>query len=320
MEGNKSRGPSVETTSIYVAMHNINLGDPIDATMVSLQEWPKDKVPQGALTSLEDVEGRRPRTAIFAGEPILDGKLLAQGEQHDPITQLRPGMRLATISVDAEKSAAGLLSPGDRVDVQVFVRADQRAGIEKATTKIFLQNIRVFAVEQMVQRSADGGDARSIPKTVSLMVTPEQASKIDFAQHIGELSLIPRSPNDETLATDFAVGFDDLFQDASEKNTREDEQNRDAVAQSEQNDGQYVVDMMKEPEVEVIPPFQMEVYLADEVTIEEFDPASGKLIHKANRAEEAAPKPATREPATAAPKASEGASIPDDFPIQFDGE
>ena len=89
------------------------------------QEWPKDKVPRGAISKLEELEGRRPRTAIIEGEPILEGKLLAPGQIADPISSIPKGMRLKTIAVDAEKSAAGLLGPGDRVDVQLFVRKDR---------------------------------------------------------------------------------------------------------------------------------------------------------------------------------------------------
>ena len=55
MDKNAQRGPALETAPIYVALHNINLGDPIDATMVSLMEWPKDKIPPGALTQIEDI-------------------------------------------------------------------------------------------------------------------------------------------------------------------------------------------------------------------------------------------------------------------------
>ena len=65
-----------------------------------------------------------------------------------------------TIEVDAEKSAAGLLGPGDRVDVQLFVRKDDRTGVETAKSKVILQNIRVFAVDQAVQRAAEGGEEK----------------------------------------------------------------------------------------------------------------------------------------------------------------
>ena len=69
IDSNNKNQVAVETTPIYVAMQNINLGDPVDDSMVSLQEWPKDKVPVGAITTWEDIEDRRPRTAIFQGEP-----------------------------------------------------------------------------------------------------------------------------------------------------------------------------------------------------------------------------------------------------------
>jgi pilus assembly protein CpaB len=185
MDRNASGNAKIETVPIYVALHNINLGDPIDSAVISLQEWPKDKVPHGAISKLEDLEGRRPRTAIIEGEPILEGKLLAPGQIADPIRSIQKGMRLKTIGVDAEKSAAGLLGPGDRVDVQLFVRKDARTGIDIAKSKIILQNIRVFAVDQTVQRSADGSEEKKVAKTVSLMLTPEQASKLSLAEQIG---------------------------------------------------------------------------------------------------------------------------------------
>src|SRR5215211_2480764 len=63
MDRNNNPHTKLETVPIYVALHNINLGDPIDLSMLSLQEWPKDKAPRGAISKLEDLQGRRPRTA-----------------------------------------------------------------------------------------------------------------------------------------------------------------------------------------------------------------------------------------------------------------
>ncbi|MGI9457846.1 MAG: Flp pilus assembly protein CpaB, partial [Aeoliella sp.] len=216
-----------ETASIYVALHNINLNDPIDAEMVSLQDWPKDKIPQGALTQLEELENRRPRATIIAGEPILEAKLLAQGEVHDPIGNIPTGMRLKTIRVDAEKSAAGLLSPGDRVDIQLFVNRNPAAGFPEALTKVILQNIRVFAIDQTVQRAADGGEGRTIAKTISLVLTPEQVNKVALAERIGELNLIPRNPEDDARITDIEMKSDGLLSDHNDKNSIAQEQMRD---------------------------------------------------------------------------------------------
>ncbi|MEM6328785.1 MAG: Flp pilus assembly protein CpaB [Planctomycetota bacterium] len=317
MDKNAQGGVALETTPIYVAVHNINLGDPIDSSMVTLMEWPKDRIPPGAITQLENLAGRRPRANIIQGEPVLDAKLLAQGEHADPISQLPEGYRLSTISVNAEKSAAGLLSPGDRVDIQLFVNRNDRAGIERPTTKVILQNIRVFAVEQAVQRSADGGEARTIPKTVSLMVTPKQASKIDLAQNLGTLSLIPRSPNDEVSTAAVEITADDLFAEDGSKNTREKEQNRDAAEDGSEKSSFLggLVQMMREA-AENQPPFQMELVLADEVTVLEFDRASGKPVREDGGAGGdnglyGPAAPGVPEPTPAAE------ATPADFPIDF---
>ena len=72
---NRSSGPSaptIETDPVFVALADIEMGELIDAQALKLEEWPKDKVPEGALAKLEDVEGRRPKTHIFAGEPIRE--------------------------------------------------------------------------------------------------------------------------------------------------------------------------------------------------------------------------------------------------------
>jgi pilus assembly protein CpaB len=197
---------------IYVALQNINLGDPINDGMLSLQEWPTDKVPLGAITKWEDIEDRRPRATIFQGEPLLDGKLLAKGQSHDPISAIPKNHRLKTLSVDARKSAAGLLSPGDRVDIQLFVARNDREGIMHAFTKTILQNIRVFAVDQAVQRiSAEGTESRNIAKTVSVILTPEQANRVTLAENLGEISLIPRHPDDDSVVDDIEITSDDLF-------------------------------------------------------------------------------------------------------------
>jgi pilus assembly protein CpaB len=207
-----SRKPaSVETVTVCVAAQNIPQGEPVTEAVVTLQEWPKDKVPAGALSTMEDVSERRPRTMIFEGEPLLDSKLLAKGEVSDPIRGLPRGMRLKTISVDARKSAAGLISPGTRVDVQVFVRRNTNEGIDAPFTKIFLQNVQVYAVDQSTSLGGDGTEDRATAKTVSLVVTPEQANRITLAENLGEIALIPRNPGDEAILSDADQGLDDLL-------------------------------------------------------------------------------------------------------------
>jgi pilus assembly protein CpaB len=277
LDNQNRKQAAIETVPIYVALHNINLGDPVDDGMVSLQEWPKDKVPVGAVTKWEDIEGRRPKTIIFQGEPLNDGKFLAKGETHDPIAGIPPGMRLKTVSVDARKSAAGLLSPGDRVDVQLFVQRNERAGIEHPFTKIILQNIRVYAVDQAVQRTSEGTEERSVAKTVSLVVSPQQASRMTTAENMGEISLIPRNPDDDVIVDDSEQSLDDLFA-RSDANNREKERAAFDKDETESVDSQVQKDLDQHPVVAVVPPFRMKIIYPNEVSRVDFDAATGEPL------------------------------------------
>jgi pilus assembly protein CpaB len=319
MDRNSRRPTEVPTTPIYVALHNINLGDPIDASMVSLQEWPKDKVPPGVISQLDELEGRRPRATIIQGEPILDAKLLAPGQLADPITSIPKGFRLKTISVDAEKSAAGLLSPGDRVDVQLFVKRDERNGIDSAKTKVILQNIRVFAVDQTVQRSPDGGEERTIAKTISLLLTPEQASKLTLAENLGQVSLTPRNPNDDATGDMVEYSTEDLLSDGG-KSSREDEQNRDEEEKPKDNGGLLGAIQQYVPPPK--PPFIMEIVEAQDVREVKFDPDTGKPLQDGGTSSStgtqgalpAIPATSTSTDPEADPKATE---LLDNFPVNF---
>jgi pilus assembly protein CpaB len=336
MDHNGHSEAKIETVPIYVALHNINLGDPIDVgKMLTLTEWPKEKVPHGAISKSEDLQGRRPRAVIFEGEPILEGKLLDKGQIADPIRSITKGMRLYTIKVDAEKSAAGLLGPGDRVDVQLFVRKDQRTGVETAKSKVILQNVRVFAVDQLVQRAAEGGEERSVAKTISLLLKPEQASKLSLAAQIGEISLIPRNPDDEEAAATPETTVDDLLT-SGDVNSRSKEQGAPKEPTEDHSATNGLLSAVRAAAAPK-PPFRMEIVEAQGVREVLFDAETGRPVRPTNDAAgptlhpaPAGPTPtadpapsAQAAPATAAAPPTAPAAAPatekmiEDFPVEF---
>ena len=254
----------VETVPIYVAVQTVNLGDPIDETLVTLEEWPKEKVPVGAIAKWEDLEDRRPRATILQGAPILDSHLLAKGQHIDTLGAIPADMRIKTISVDARRSAAGLILPGNRVDLQIFISRNEREGIFTPRTKVFLQNIRVFAVDQKVERSADGEESRTVAKTVSLVVTPKQANTITLAENLGDVSLIPRNADDEAIISDNEVDIDSLLGRSSSNNR---EMERNAVQSTVPSIEDMKAAMANKP---VKPPFSMTIIYPDEVSKIEF--------------------------------------------------
>lgn len=321
LDSNNKKQASIETVPIYVALQNINLGDPVNDGMVSLQEWPRDKVPVGAITKWEEIESRRPKTTIFQGEPLNDGKFLAKGETHDPISGIPPGMRLKTVSVDARKSAAGLLSPGDRVDIQLYIPQNERQGIAHAFTKIILQNIRVYAVDQTVQRTAEGTEERSVAKTLSLVVTPQQASRMTTAENLGELSLIPRHPDDDLIVDDAEQSLEDIFARSDSSNREKERAAFDKVNEEDVEDS-LRKDMAQNPTVAVEPPFRMKLIFPNEVSQIDFDNTTGEPL-EAEEENYDTYRPANSVGMESGEEESTGPDFSDDkpegeFPIDFE--
>ncbi len=200
----RTKGPAIapgDAETIFVAMEDIGFGEPLSAHMLRLEQWPKGKVPPGALTRIEDVEGRRTRTRLYAGEPILDNKLFGKGASEQGYTTLIPkGYRVVSVKVDKVTGGSGLILPGDRVDVLVHLVHCPSRGIHETTTRTILQDVKVFAVNDMVE--TNDRDEKSITATtISLLVTPDHAEKIMLATELGKIRLIMRSPHDDEIAT-----------------------------------------------------------------------------------------------------------------------
>ncbi|HVU89079.1 MAG TPA: Flp pilus assembly protein CpaB [Pirellulales bacterium] len=202
-----------ETVPIFVALMDIGLGDPLTPQVLKLEEWPKMKVPPGALLHLEDVEGRRARTKFYAGEPIIEAKLFAKGDQGSGATDLIPkGFRVVSVKVD-DVSGSGLILPGDRVDALVHLADNSAAaGSEgnRSSTHTFLQNVKVFAVNNVYSREANGTEAITA-KTISLLVTPQQAELVTLANEMGKIRLVMRSADDEAHDETGGVTQSELF-------------------------------------------------------------------------------------------------------------
>ena len=96
----------IETEAIYVAKIDINLGDPIKPEMVNLEEWPQDKIPPGAMSKLEDVEGRRPKSKIYAGAVIQENQLLDKGFSVGATEDIPVGYRVVSVMVNDDGGAS----------------------------------------------------------------------------------------------------------------------------------------------------------------------------------------------------------------------
>ena len=200
-------GAAVETEPIYVASADINVGDAITSEMVKIEDWPKSKIPPGAVREFEELEGQRPKSKVFSGSPILEQMLGGAGLASRTIPI---GMRAISVKLGQNAVGAELLTPGDRVDVQLTVEPNKKHGIFQSMTKVILSNVRVWAIDQTIDRSTEDNDKR-IAKIVSLIVTLEQADKLDLAQKLGKIRLTLRHPDDMSESKSSGVTVSDLL-------------------------------------------------------------------------------------------------------------
>ena len=211
-------------TPILVAMADIPMGEPINSSKVKLEPWPQVNVPQGALTKLSEIEGRRSRTEIVAGEAILDRKLLPKGATTSTATEFIPkGYRVVAVEVD-QSDGAGLIMPGDRVDVLLHVRRNENAGIAEDQTQTILQGVKVFAVNDTFKLGGkDKNNVTISAKTISLLVTPQQAEKIDLGSALGKIRLVMRGMEDEQIVVDGSISVSDLLGTTEAANRKKEE-------------------------------------------------------------------------------------------------
>src|SRR5689334_21376957 len=69
------KGGAVEMEPILVTMTAIDINAPFDANNVKLEPWPKIKMPEGAIRSLEEVKDKFALQRFVKGEPILIDKI-----------------------------------------------------------------------------------------------------------------------------------------------------------------------------------------------------------------------------------------------------
>jgi pilus assembly protein CpaB len=195
----------IKTTPILVSKRVVARGEVVQADMVEQVNWPEGLVPEGVATKPDDVVGRTALTTIMQREPVFVAKLTGPGGGGASFVSsiIKPGMRAYTIHTKGPSSSvAGFVRPGDRVDVLLTLRGGTNDETGGGSTTTLLQAIEILAIDQILDSNADTlkmfemwakGDQFT---SVTLQVTPEQASLLFLGQSNGELSLALRNADD----------------------------------------------------------------------------------------------------------------------------
>lgn len=183
-------------SKVAVAKVQIPLGTKIVAEQITVVQFPKESTPDGTFESADKLVGRVVVVNIPAREPITETRLAPEGTAAGLSAVIPEGYRAMTVKVDDAAGISGFIMPGAFVDVVVVIDPREGSGMQDPISKIVLQNIKVLANGQNIDKPENQREANSV-KAVTLQVTPEQAEKLALASNEGKLQLVMRNQIDQ---------------------------------------------------------------------------------------------------------------------------
>ena len=132
------------------------------------------------------------RTALAEGAPLTWSAVVGPGQEGFLAAVLRPGTRAVMVRVGEATRQAGLIDPGDRVDVILSAELSIDGGERIVFARTIAEDVRVVAIDRRVDDV--GRDAvREEILTATLEASPAQADRLVLGEHEGRLSLAVRS-------------------------------------------------------------------------------------------------------------------------------
>lgn len=189
------------TVEVLVAKNDIDLGKTVKAEDLQWQVWPASTASNSFIRksdrpdAVKELTGAIVRTAMMAGEPIRDQKLVKADGSGFMAAILPSGMRAVSTEIAPETGAGGFILPNDRVDVLLtrhIHNPDPSGGMpDIVLTEVVLRNVRVLAIDQAPKEKDNQNTL--IGRTVTLELKPEQDTVLASSRQAGTLSLALRS-------------------------------------------------------------------------------------------------------------------------------
>jgi pilus assembly protein CpaB len=190
--------PVVVSVPVVVAVVDLPRGASITPEAVKIKEFPRDLVPAGTLSKLEDAVNRVIFVPLTKDEPVLESKLAPKGAGRGLSALIPSGMRAYSVKVpDVAQGVAGFILPCNRVDV--LLSLGESSGTNETgggSTITLLQNVEILAVDQKMDAPSENKVDTKDLRSVTLLVTPQQANRLDLGQNKGMLHLALRNRED----------------------------------------------------------------------------------------------------------------------------
>jgi len=200
---------------VVTASQRIPAKTRITARMVELKDIPSKYINNRAAVDTKEVIGKIAKLDILPGEQVLRDRVAGDKDAFGDLSfMLQQGRRAVTIPVNEVSGLAGLVRPGDRVDVLGTFDLQGAVGYEKySITTLLIQDVDVLSVDQSTIPSSGSNQQQKDPvpaRTITLSVTPEQAQPLVLCSEKGSIRLILRPAADREPVTLPSIKMDQL--------------------------------------------------------------------------------------------------------------
>ncbi len=192
---------------IVLAAADLSWGTVITADMVKTAAVAKEYMPAGSFSNPAELVGRVLVTPINLNEPIVESRLAPKDVTTGGISAVvHPGMRAIAVPGDKVMGLAGLIQPGNHVDILVTIQDPQNDRLH--ITKTVLENIRVLATGADVS----WGIKLEPVDVFTLEVTPKEAQDLSLATSQGKLHFALRNVADKSPVLTLASTVSELME------------------------------------------------------------------------------------------------------------
>ncbi|MFL9963018.1 Flp pilus assembly protein CpaB [Paraburkholderia sediminicola] len=200
--GSHQSKPVVQTQKVLVSAADLPQGLLLRDEDLGWKAVPVANVPPGAIISgapdALELKGALLRHAAASGTVLVAEDVILPSAPGFLAATLKPEMRAVSVAVDDVSGNAGLIQPGDYVDLLLTQQMDRRTDSPDlaVSSETVVEHVRVLAVGSEIKRPKNG-DAPDVlgnrARTVTLEVTPRMGEVVSVAARLGSLSLALRS-------------------------------------------------------------------------------------------------------------------------------
>ncbi|WP_028265076.1 Flp pilus assembly protein CpaB [Arthrobacter sp. MA-N2] len=226
VQGSEARAQKdLQPVDVLVVQTQIPSGATLDTirSSVKLTSLPTASVPNGALKSLDGIQGKVAATDLMPGEALLGARLVDPNSLAAPgSVPVPPGMQEISVQLEAQRVVGGRIAAGDTVGIVVLFAAgagnDTASG---ATSQEVFHKVLVTSVQRSQAKASNSSSSSSSQEqantelpTGQLLVTfarsDVDSAKLAFAAEFGKLWLT-KEPASATESAPVVIKKTELY-------------------------------------------------------------------------------------------------------------